>query len=84
MAAPSPHNFPVEDPDHEVILVWRGLKVTLTVARLCIGGLLTVFFAVGCFWILLSPSGEREDQAAIALLSTIVTAWVTALARART
>ena len=74
--------YPVEDPDHEVVLIWGGLKLTLTVMRLFVGSFLTIFFAVGCFWILLTPAGEREDQAAISILSAIVTAWVTALSRA--
>jgi hypothetical protein len=71
------------DPDHDVILDWRGLKITLTLARLVASFWLTVFFAVGCFWILLVPNNSVETNAAIAILSSIVTAWITALSRQR-
>jgi hypothetical protein len=72
-----------KDPDHEVILEYRGLKITLTLARLFAGFWLTVFFALGCFWILIGNSTNIEDQAAIAILSSVVTTWITALSRAR-
>jgi hypothetical protein len=72
---------PQLDPDHAVILEWRGLKVTLTLARLVAGFWLTLFIGGGCFAILLGSDKPVEEQAAIAILSSVTTAWITALTR---
>ena len=73
--------IPADDPDHQVILEWRGLKVTLTLARLFAGFWLTLFIGTGCFVILLYSGNPQEEQAAIAILSSVVTAWIAALTR---
>ena len=72
---------PEIDPDHAVIFEYRGLRVTLTLARLFAGFWLTVAIGGGCFAILLSSDKPVEEQAAIAILSSVTTAWITALTR---
>jgi hypothetical protein len=64
-----------------VILEWRGLRVTLALARLFTGFWLTLFIGAGCFAILITSDKPVEEQAAIAILSAVVTAWITALTR---
>ena len=66
--------------DH-VILEWRGLRITLALARLFTGFWLTLFIGAGCFAILIGSDKPVEEQAAIAILSAVVTAWITALTR---
>jgi hypothetical protein len=64
-----------------VILEWRGLKITLAVARLFTGFWLTILIGAGCFTVLLSSDKPAEEQAAIAILSSVVTAWIAVLTR---
>ena len=64
-----------------VILEWRGLKISLAVARLVCGFWLTLFIGSGCFVILTQSDKPAEEQAAIAILSSVVTAWIAALTR---
>lgn len=64
-----------------MILEWRGLKITLAVARLFAGFWLTLFIGSGCFIILTQSDKPAEEQAAIAILSSVVTAWITTLTR---
>lgn len=76
MASPSRGS----SPDY-VILEWRGLKFSYVLARLFAAFWLTVLAGGGCFWILLNPFSVAEEQAAIAILSAVVTAWISYLTR---
>lgn len=68
--------------DPNLLLEWRGLKFTLPLARLFAGFWLTIFVGAGCFWVILTPVSAASEQAAIAILSAITTAWIAALTRA--
>lgn len=55
--------------------------MSLTLARLFAGFWLTLFIGGGCFFILVQSTNPQEEQAAIAILSSVVTAWIAALTR---
>jgi hypothetical protein len=76
-----PLGSPPIDPDHTVVFVWGGLRVTLTLARMFAGFWLTILITGGCFYILVASNNPAEEQAAIAILSSVTTAWITALTR---
>lgn len=80
MASPSHDSSERPYPDH-VILEWRGLQFTYVLARLFAAFWLSLFVMAGCFWIILAPTAQVETNAAVAILSSVVTAWISYLTR---
>lgn len=68
---------PSEPPNEPPVLHIGGLVISVATLQLGIAFVLSLLVLIGCFWVMLAPTDERSEQAAIALSTSVVTAWIT-------
>jgi hypothetical protein len=62
-------------------LQWRGLHVDMPVLRLFCAFWVSIVIALGCVVIILAPTNNTATQAAIAILSSLATGWISWMVR---
>lgn len=66
-----------------MVLEWRGLRVTQYLLLITAAFWLSLVVMIGCFVVILSANNTETTTAAISIVTTVITAWITTYARNR-